>query len=184
MISTSEFKKGVVLKLNNGYWEIADFQFVNPGKGSAFTRTKLRNLKDGRTMEQTYKSGEEFNEAEYEKRTGTYIYSDRKSSVFLNEKNERISLPLEITQDKLGFMKEKMQVDLIYVEGECLKIELPKKVDMKVTESPPNLRGNTAGAVTKTVKIETGLTITVPAFIEEGDVIRINTETGEYSERI
>ncbi|MFA5165800.1 MAG: elongation factor P [Candidatus Paceibacterota bacterium] len=184
-VTTAEFERGMILKIDSNYWEISEFQFVNPGKGSAFTRTILKNLTDGRKLERTYKSGEEFEEVEYEKITAEFLYADRKSAVFLTEKKkERISIPLEIMGDKMGYLIPKTMVELMMVEGQYLDVLLPKKVDLKVTESPPNLRGNTAGAVTKTVKVETGLVITVPAFIEEGDVIRVNTEKGEYSERI
>lgn len=185
MITTADFTKGVVVKIDGNYWEIAEYQFVNPGKGSAFTRTKLRNLKDGRTMEQTYKSGENFEDVEFEKKDATFLYKDRKSGVFLTVKgNERVSIPLENLEHEIGYLKEKMELRLLYVEGECLKIELPKKVDLKVTEAPPGLKGNTAGAATKTVTVETGLKINVPDFINEGDIIRINTETDLYCERL
>jgi len=184
-ITTADFKKGVILKIDGNYWEVADFQFVNPGKGSAFTRTVLKSLRDGRKVERTYKSGEEFEEVEYEKKEATYLYSDRKNTVFqIDSTKERISIALEVMEDKIGYLKANTPVEMAYAEGQCLEVILPAKVDLKVTESPPNVRGNTAGALTKTVEVETGLRLNVPAFIEEGDVIRINTITGEYSERL
>lgn len=181
--TTSDFYKGMILKIDNAYWEIVDFQFVSPGKGSAFTRANLRNLETGKTVEKTYKSGETFEEVEFEKKEAEYIYADRKNAVF-QQKGERISIPLEVMGEKMGYLIPKTMVDLAYVEGKCIDVHLPKKVNLKVTESPPNLRGNTAGAVTKSVTLETNLKLNVPAFIEEGDIVRVNTETGLYTERV
>lgn len=185
MITTVDFTKGMILKIDGNYWEITECQFVSPGKGSAFTRTRLKNLKDGRTMEQTYKSGENFEDVEYDKRDAVFLYKDRKNAVFaVGPKKERISLPLETVDDKLPYLKENTELEMMFAEGQCLTIMLPKKVNLKVVMAPPAMKGNTAGSATKTVTLETGLEINVPDFINEGDVIRINTEMGKYSERV
>ncbi|HOK35454.1 MAG TPA: elongation factor P [Candidatus Pacearchaeota archaeon] len=185
MISTSDFQKGIVIKIQSEPWMIVNYEYTHPGKGASFVRTKLRNLKTGKLLERTFKSGERFEEVELEFRKGTYLYSDRRNSVFqLKESKERISLPLELTQDKIKYLKQGSEVDLIYIDGKLSDLNIPIKVDLKVAESPPDFKGNTAGSAFKLVKLETGLNVEVPIFIKEGEIIRINTETGEYVERV
>lgn len=183
-VTTADFERGMILNIDNSYWEIVGFQFVNPGKGSAFTRTTLKSLRDGKKVERTYKSGETFDEAEYEKKEAKFLYKDRQNGVFQTKDGQRINISLEALEDTLGYLIPNSEVEMLYVDGECLNVLLPKKVDLKVVESPPSVRGNSAGALTKTVTLETGLKISVPAFVSEGDIIRVNTEKGEYSERI
>lgn len=184
MVSAANLQKGMILKINSQPWLVVDFQFVNPGKGSAFSRTKLKNLKTGNVTEQTFKSNEEFEEIELESKKAVFLYNDRRSSVFLlKDNNQRMSLPLEITQDKVAYLKQNSEIDLIYHEEELLSLNIPIKVELKVTEALPGVKGNTVSGAMKKVKLETGLEIDVPLFVEEGDLIRINTKTGEYTER-
>ena len=185
MISTSEFKKGIILKIDSQPWLIVDYHFFNPGKGSAFVRVKLKNLKSGKFIERAFKSGEEFEEVETERKKAVYLYSDRRNSVFLlKEENQRISLPLETTQDKILYLKQNSEVDLVFIEGEVVSLNIPIKVELEVIEAPPVFKGNTVSGNLKKVKLETGLEINTPFFVEKGDIIRINTETGEYVERV
>jgi|YelNatPaOPRAMG01_1025707.scaffolds.fasta_scaffold00696_22 elongation factor P len=184
MISTNDFSKGIVIAINNEPWQIIDYQFVNPGKGAAFTRTKLKNLKNGKVIEKAFRSGERFEEVELEYKKAIYLYHDRQNAVFqLKENNQRVSLPLEIASESIKWLREKADVDLIYIDGRLSNVNLPKKVSLKVIEAPPAIKGDTATGAFKTVKLETGVEVKVPIFIKEGEIIRVNTETGEYTER-
>ncbi|MDD5545193.1 MAG: elongation factor P [Candidatus Pacebacteria bacterium] len=184
MISTSDFEKGIVIKIESDPWQIVDYQFVNPGKGSAFYRTTIKNLKNGKTLEKTFKSGDRFEEIELNYKKAVYLYSDKKNAVFLEKnKNQRLSLPLENCKNKIKYLKEKSEIDLVYSDDELLDINIPKKVTLKVKEAPPAVKGNTATGATKTIILETGLEVNTPIFVKEGDEIIVNTETGEYVSR-
>jgi elongation factor P len=185
MISTSDFEKGMILNIEGQPWLIADFSYMNPGKGGAVYRMKLKNLKTGKFIERTFKSGEEFEAVEKEYKDASYLYSDRKNSVFLTKADkQRISIPLEAAQDKVRFIKQNSDVRLLYVNNELLSVEIPIKVELKVIEAEQAVKGNTATNVMKKAKVETGIEIDVPMFIEAGDTISINTDTGEYAERV
>jgi len=184
MISTSNFEKGLIIKIGDQAWQINNYEYVNPGKGPAFFRTTLKNFKTGKTVVKTFRSGEKFETMDVEYLEGTYLYSDRKSAVFLAKNSERISLALELVSEKIPYLKEKSEVKLVSLEGKVISVQVPPKVNLKVIEAPISIKGNTAGAVTKVVTLETGLKVTVPIFIKEGDILRINTETGQYTERM
>jgi elongation factor P len=185
MISTSDFEKGMILNIDEQPWLLTDFSYMNPGKGGAVYRTKLKNLKTGKFVERTFRSGEEFEALEKEYKNVTYLYSDRKNSVFLTAADkQRISVPLEITQDKVKYIIPNSEIRLLYVNEELLSLEIPIKVDLKVTEAEQAVKGNTATNVMKKAKVQTGIEIDVPMFIETGDIISINTETGEYVGRV
>lgn len=185
MITTSDFTKGTIIKLNGAYYEIGDYQSVNMGRRATFTRTTLKNLENGKILQKSFRPGEELEDIEYDKRKAVFLYKDRKNAVFLiGEKKERVNIPLEAIDDKILFLKENIELDMIFAENKCLTITLPPKVELKVTQAPPAMKGNTAGAATKTVILETGLEVTVPEFINEDDIIRVNTETKKYSDRV
>lgn len=184
MRSTNEFEKGIVLKIENEPWQIVDYHFVNPGKGAAFTRTTIKNMKTGKVVERAFKSGEEFEEIELERKNGTYLYKDRKNAVFmLNDTKQRISFPLEQLQWELNFLKENTPVTIIYLDEEPHGILIPAKMELKVVEAPPAIKGNTATGGKKVVVLETGYGVNAPLFIEQDDVLIINTQTGEYCEK-
>ena len=185
MISTSEFEKGMIISLDSQPWTIVGFDFVSPGKGSAFFRTKLKNLKTGNVVERTFKSGERFEEIELEYKKAVFLYNDRRNSVFLiKDTNQRMSLPIETTQEKIKYIKQNSEIDLVYINEEFISISIPIKVELKVVEAPEAVKGNTVTGSLKKVKVETGLELDVPIFIGEGETIRINTETNEYVERV
>jgi elongation factor P len=185
MISTSDFTKGIILNIDGSPWLLADFSYMNPGKGGAVYRTKLKNLKTGKFIERTFKSGEEFEAMEKEYKDATYLYSDRKNSVFLTKNDkQRISITLEVAQEKVKFLIQNSEVRLLYVNNELLSVDIPVKVELKIIEAEQAVKGNTATNVMKKAKVETGVEIDVPMFIEQGDTVSINTETGEYSERV
>ena len=184
MVSTSDFEKGMVIKMDNEPWQIIDFQFVHPGKGSAFVRTTLKNLKTNKVLDKSFKSGERFEEIEFEYKKAIYLYKDRKNAVFsLKSNNQRVSLPLENVEQEIIYLKEQTMIDLIYIGGELSGLNIPKKVSLKVVEAPPAIKGDTVTGSTKTVTLETGLKVNAPIFIKEGETILVNTETGEYAGR-
>ncbi len=184
MLSTNEFQKGLVLEIEGEPWQIIDYQFVNPGKGSAFTRTTVKNMKTGKVVEKSFKSGESFEEIELGYKKATFLYKDRRNGVFnIKENNERVSLPIETIQWELNFLIPNTEIDMINLDGEIHGLKLLPKVELKVVEAPPAVKGNTATGGKKIVVVETGYNINVPIFISEGEIISINTQTGEYSGR-
>jgi len=184
MVSTSEFEKGMVLKMENEPWQIVNYEFVHPGKGAAFVRVTLKNLKTNKVLERSFKTGERFEEIELEYKKATYLYKDRKNAVFsLKNTNQRVSLPLDDVSNEVIYLKENSNIELIYIGGELSGINMPKKVALKVIEAPPAIKGDTVTGTLKTVTLETGLKIEAPIFIKEGEIILINTETGQYSGR-
>jgi len=184
MVSTTDFKKGMILDIDDQPCLIVEFQFVSPGKGSAFTRTKLKNLKSGKVVERSFKSGEKFDEVDMKYKKAVYLYHDRQNAVFqIKDGNQRVNLPLDVAEDQIKWLRDKSDVDLIYIAGELSSLNIPKKVSLKVIEAPPAIKGDTSSGAFKTVKLETGIEAKVPIFIKEGETIRVNTETGEYAER-
>jgi len=185
MISTSDFEKNMVIKVNGEPWQIVNFEFYKPGKGGAVMRTKLRNFQTGKVLDKTFRSGDKFQEVEIEYQPALYLYSDRKSSVFQLENNnkERINFDLEQTKDLIRFLKEKSEVSIVFLNEKPISINLPTKVELKVVEAPPAIKGNTVSGAIKTVTLETGLKINTPIFIKEGDILIINTETVSYVAR-
>ncbi len=186
MLSTSEFEKGLIIKNEGQFWIIVDFQFVSPGKGSAFTRTKLKNIITGNVMERTFKSGETFEDIETEKVKAKYLYSHRDRFFFAKEDDPsaRFDVGKELLGNGANFLKANQPVDAIYLEGKIISIALPIKVFLKIKEAPPNYKGNTAQGGNKIAILETGAEISVPLFVKEGDTIEINTESGEYVKRV
>ncbi|MFN0117886.1 MAG: elongation factor P [Elusimicrobiota bacterium] len=184
MISTSEFKNGTVFEWDNKIWQVTWFQHHKPGKGGAVMRLKLKNLKTGDTIERTFKSGEEFREVELNRRRKQYSYTDGDRVHFVDVETFE---DLEITKEQLGdqfyFLMENMEVEAAYLDGEFLGIQLPASVELKVAETVPGVRGNTVTNAMKLATLETGIEIQVPLFIEEGDLLRVDTRSKEYIER-
>ncbi len=183
MVSTSEFKKGMVIEVEGEPYLILDYQFVKPGKGTAFVRTTLKHVKTKKVLEKSFRSQERFEELDLDYKKVSYLYSDRQNSVFLDKNNQRISVSLEMTKDKIVYLKPKSEIQLVYLENELIDMKIPIKVALKVVEAPPAIKGDTVTGATKTVTLETGLKINVPIFIKEGEEIIINTETNQYVER-
>ncbi|MGB9763491.1 MAG: elongation factor P [Minisyncoccia bacterium] len=184
MISTSEFEKGMVLKIDNEPWQIVDYEYVHPGKGAAFVRVTLKNLKTNKVLDRSFKTGERFEELELEYKKATYLYKDRRNAVFvLKDTNERVNIPLEDIENTVIYLKQNSDIDLIFIGGELNGINIPKKVALKITEAPPAIKGDTVTGAMKTVTLETGAKVDVPIFIKEGEIIFINTETGKYAGR-
>jgi len=184
MIPTSDFEKGMVIKVNGEPWQIVNFEFYKPGKGGAVMRTELKNFQTGKVLQKTFRSGDKFEEIEVDYKPALYLYSDRKSAVFqLKDNNERINFDLEKTKNLIPFLKEKSEVSIVFLNEKPININIPTKVELKVIEAPPAIKGNTVSGAIKTVVLETGLKINTPIFIKEGDTIIINTETISYVAR-
>lgn len=185
MIDTSSIAKGVVLKFKDGLYLVTDFQHVNPGKGSAFVRTRLKNIATGKSVDQTYKAGEAIDIVDVEKRRMQYLYKDESNLYFMDNNNyEQVQISKEMVGAQEGFIKEGQEVMIITHEGAPITMELPKKITLKITDTVPGVKGDTAsGNVTKEATLETGAKIRIPLFVKAGESIVINTETGEYAER-
>lgn len=184
MITANDLRKGVMVKVDNELFMVRSFQHVKPGKGGAFVKAKLRNIKKNILIEKTFRAGEKVEDIFIEKRKMQYLYNDGDSSVFMDiESYEQESIPDEFIEEEMKFLKEGDEVNVDFYEGEIISVELPTFVELKVTHTEPGLRGDTATAAFKPAVIETGAKIQVPLFINEGDVLKIDTRTGEYTER-
>lgn len=183
-MQTSDFKKGLAVKYNGETYVIVGYQFVNPGKGAAFTRAKLKSVKTGKNVEVTFKSGEEVPEANMEYKRCQYLYHDTAEYTFMdNTSYDQFAISKEMVGDDADFLIDGTEVVVVFVDDSPASLQLPTKMDFKVISAPPGEKGDTATGGTKPVVIETGATVNVPLFIKEGDAIRVNTETHEYVER-
>ena len=181
MADTSDFRNGMVLKHKNGLWSIVEFQHVKPGKGPAFVRTKLKEVQSGKVVEETFRAGEKIEEVRLERRDYQYLYIDGEFMTFMNlETYEQISLPMDTLGDLSKYVKESETVSMLLREGTPLTVEPPQTVELTVAQTDPGVRGDTAQGGTKPATMETGLVVQVPLFIEEGEVLRIDTKTGKY----
>lgn len=186
MIGTDEFKNGVTLKVEGGIYQIVEFQHVKPGKGGAFVRTKLRNLLNKNILERTFRSGEKFEEAFIEELKVQYMYEDGQAYHFMTQETyeqytiDKGSIPEDITK----FLKENMDVAILFFEHKPIEVKLPIFVELRVEHTETGLKGDTAKSANKPAKIETGATVLVPLFVNTGDMIKIDTRTGNYVGRV
>ncbi len=184
-MQTSDFTKGTAIKYNGETYIIVSYNFVNPGKGSAFTRTKIKNAKSGKVMEVTFKSGEDVEEANVEYRKSQYLYNDGSDLTLMDNANyEQFTIPVSNVEEMMDYIVDGSDVIVVHIDGSPFTIQLPPKMNFKVIDSPPGDKGDTATGGSKQVTIETGAKVNAPLFIKEGDVIRVNTDTGEYVERV
>lgn len=185
MISVNDFKTGLTIEVDGGLWRVMEFQHVKPGKGAAFVRSKLKNLRTGAIQEKTFRGGEKVARAQIDNRKMQYLYDNGGSHVFMDtETYEQIEIPGARIEDELRFMKENMELNIIMYESEILGVELPNQVELKVTQTEPGIRGDTSSGGSKTATLETGTVVTVPLFVNEGDVLVINTQEGSYVSRV
>lgn len=185
MADTSDFRTGFTMRHKNGLWSIAEFQHVKPGKGPAFVRTKLKNVENGKVVEHTFRAGEKVEEVRLERREFQFLYPDGEFLVFMNtETYEQIQLHLETLGDVPKYIKESDMCSLLLMEGKPLTVEAPLTVELQVAQTDPGLRGDTAQGGSKPATMETGLVIQVPLFIEEGEVLKIDSRTGKYLGRV
>jgi elongation factor P len=184
MISVNDFRTGVTIETDGAIWQVMDFQHVKPGKGAAFVRSKLRNLRTGAVQEKTFRAGEKVAKAHIQNRKMQYLYASGDQHVFMdNESYEQIELPETSIERELKFLKENMEVYIMSFDTEVLGVELPNTVELKVIETEPGIKGDTASNVTKPATLETGLVVQVPIFINEGEVLIINTTEASYVSR-
>ncbi|WP_099158478.1 elongation factor P [Virgibacillus ndiopensis] len=184
MISVNDFKTGLTIEVDNDIWQVLEFQHVKPGKGAAFVRSKLRNLRNGNIQEKTFRGGEKVSKAHIENRKMQYLYASGDSHAFMDTNSyEQIELQSKQIENELKFLKENMEVSVITYEGEILGVDLPNNVELTVTETEPGIKGDTASGGTKPATLETGHIVQVPFFINTGDVLVINTTDGKYVSR-
>ncbi|MBO0586420.1 elongation factor P [Sporosarcina sp. E16_8] len=184
MISVNEFKTGLTIEFDGDIWRVMDFQHVKPGKGAAFVRSKLRNLRSGNVNEKTFRAGEKVAKAQIDNRRMQYLYANGDEHVFMdNESYEQIELPEKQIEDELKFLKENMEVHVIMFKEEVLGVELPVTVVLEVAETEPGIKGDTASGGSKPAKMETGVVVQVPFFVNIGDKLIINTVESEYVSR-
>lgn len=185
MISTNDFRTGLTIELEGQVYSVVDFQHVKPGKGAAFVRTKLKNMQTGAVTEKTFRAGEKVSKAHIERKTMQYLYNTGQDFIFMDTGSyEQLTLDREQLGDSALYLKENMEADFMMYEELIMGVEVPNFVELTVTETDPGFKGDTASGGSKPAALETGLTIQVPFFINVGDVVRVNTKTGEYMERV
>ena len=185
MISAGDFRNGLTVEIEGNVFQIIEFQHVKPGKGAAFVRTKLKNIKNGGVVEKTFRPTEKFPQARIERRDMQYLYSDGELYNFMDtETFEQIALNEDTIGDSLKFVKENEMVKICSHNGEVFAIEPPLFVELQITDTEPGFKGDTATGATKPAVVETGATVYVPLFVEQNDVIKIDTRTGEYLSRV
>ncbi|WP_213422979.1 elongation factor P [Bhargavaea massiliensis] len=184
MISVNDFKTGLTIEVDGDIYRVLDFQHVKPGKGAAFVRSKLRNLRNGNTTEKTFRGGEKVERAQIDNRRMQYLYANGDQHVFMDTDNyEQIELNENQIEYELKFLKENMEVHVIQYQGETLGVDLPATVELEVTDTEPGIKGDTASGGSKPATMETGLVVQVPFFVNSGDRLIINTSEGEYVSR-
>lgn len=184
-ISTNQFKTGMAIELDGALFFIVDFQHVKPGKGGAFVRTKLKNVRTGAVLDKTFRAGEKFEVAHLEHKKMQYLYEDESGACFMdNETYEQLTLTKEQLGDVMNYVKENMDVDMLIYMGGPIGIEPPMHVELEVTETDPGVKGDTVSGGAKPATLETGAVIQVPLFVNVGDHIRIDTRTDTYITRV
>ncbi len=181
MISSNDLRNGVTIVVDGQLWTVIEFLHVKPGKGSAFVRTRLKNVKTGATVERTFRAGERLERATVDNREMQMLYNDADGYHFMDQESfENVTLQRDLIGDPADFLKDGMVVDVQFYQGTPIGVDLPPHVELKVVETDPGFRGDTATNVTKPAKLETGATVQVPLFVESGNVIRIDTRDRRY----
>jgi elongation factor P len=185
VISTNQFKNGTHIEVDGKVFRIMEFQHVKPGKGGAFVRTKLRRVDDGSVIDKTFRAGEKFRPVRTETRRMQYLYDSGDAQVFMdNQSYEQLELPADLDPDAMRWVRPNDEVEILFVDERPAGVQIPSAVDLAVTETQPGLKGDTAsGGGSKPATLETGVTIDVPLFIDEGETVRVDTRSGEYVSR-
>jgi elongation factor P len=185
MISTNQFRNGSHIDVDGTVFKILEFQHVKPGKGGAFVRTRLRRAADGAVIDRTFRAGEKFRPVRTEVRRMQFLYGDGSDAHFMDsESYDQLTIPVSALSDALRWMKESDEVDVLYIDEKPADVQLPSAIDLAVAETEPGVRGDTAsGGGTKPAVLETGARVQVPLFIDVGDVVRVDTRSGEYVSR-
>jgi elongation factor P len=185
MLSTTDFRRGLKIELDNIPYEIVDFQHVKPGKGGAFVRTKLRNMLNGRTVENTFRSGEKMEKPDMETKEMQFLYKDGSGYVFMDmESYEQFSVETGVMGEKGGYLVDGMELTMLMYRGKALDMDLPASVILEVTHTEPGVKGDTVSGATKPATLSTGITLNVPLFVNEGEKIKVDTRSGDYLGRV
>jgi elongation factor P len=185
MIYAGDFRNGVTFEMDGQVFQVIEFQHVKPGKGAAFVRTKYRNVKTGGVVERSFNPSDKFEQAQLERRDMNYLYSDGDLYYFMDvDTYDQVPFSAASIGDALKFLKENMVCKVVTYKGDVFGIEPPIFVELEVTDCDPGVKGDTAQNATKSATVETGATIKVPLFVNQGDIVRIDTRTGEYMERV
>jgi elongation factor P len=185
MISVNDFKTGVTIELDGQAYQVVEFQHVKPGKGAAFVRAKLRNVKSGGSVEKTFRGGEKVHRAHLDRREMQYLYNDGDNYVFMdNENYDQIAITPEAIGDGVKWLLENMNIQVLFFQDNIIGIELPNFVELQVVDTEPGVKGDTATGASKNATLETGAVVQVPLFVNTGDKLRIDIRTGEYMERV
>lgn len=184
-VSTTEFRNGLKIELDGEPFVIVDFQHVKPGKGGAFVRTKMKNLKSGNVIDRTFRAGEKLDTPELEERKMQYLYAADKDRMFMDTTNyEQISLNEAQLGDTISYLKENMEIKVLNYKGKPINIEIPMFVELAIARTDPGVRGDTASGGSKPATLETGAVIKVPFYLNEGDIVKVDTRTGTFIERV
>ncbi|HLR22648.1 MAG TPA: elongation factor P [Pseudogracilibacillus sp.] len=184
MISVNDFKTGTTIEVEDSIWQVVEFQHVKPGKGAAFVRSKLRNLRNGNIQDKTFRAGEKVKKAHIDRNKMQYLYASGDMHAFMDMNTyDQIEIPESLIENELKFIKENSSVDIVMFEGEVIGLDLPKNVELEVSETEPGIKGDTVSGGTKSATLETGLVIQVPMFINQGDVLVVSTDEGKYQSR-
>lgn len=184
MVNVNDIKNGMTIEVDGNIYTILEFQHVKPGKGAAFVKMKLKNLRTGSIIEQTFNSSTKVGKAMIEKKTMQYLYNNGDNYVFMDMGDySQIELPLSQIKDESKFLTENSEVNIMYYNSEMLGVNLPEKVELQVVKTEPGIKGNTATTATKEAELNTGLIIRVPLFIDEGDIVIVSTSDGKYVSR-
>ena len=185
MISTNQFKNGSHVEIDGSIYRILEFQHVKPGKGGAFVRTKLRRLDDGSVIDRTFRAGEKFRPVRTETRRMQYLYDAGEMAVFMDTRDyQQLEIPKAIAGEAMQWVLPNAEVELLFVDERPTGVQVPSAIDMTVTKTNPGLKGDTAsGGGTKPATLESGVSVEVPLFVNEGDRVRVDTRTGEYVSR-
>ena len=185
MYDTSDIRKGLKVLIDGNPWTIVEFQFVKPGKGAAFTRTKFKNMFTGQVVERNIRSGEKLEPANVEQRDMEFLYKEADSLVFMDSVNyEQVAIPAENIGRDVDFLKDNTVVSVLFFNERAISVELPTFLELKVIATEPGFKGDTSGNTTKPATLETGAQIQVPLFINEGDMLKVDTRTYAYVERV
>lgn len=184
-VSTTEFRNGLKIEIDGEPYIIVEFQHVKPGKGGAFVRTKMKSLKSGNVIDRTFRSGEKVDVPELEEKTMQYLYAADKDRVLMDTTSyEQISMSEKQLGDSVNYLKENMEIKVLYFKGQPINIDIPMFVELKIARTDPGVRGDTASGGSKPATLETGAVVKVPFYLNEGDVVKVDTRSGIFIERV
>ena len=184
-VSTSEFRNGLKIEIDGEPYVIVEFQHVKPGKGGAFVRTKMKSLKSGNVIDRTFRSGEKVDVPELEEKTMQYLYAADKDRVLMDTSTyEQISMSEKQLGDSVNYLKENMEIKVLYFKGQPINIDIPMFVELKIARTDPGVRGDTASGGSKPATLETGAVVKVPFYLNEGDIVKVDTRSGIFIERV